>query len=110
METCYGLFAVSTLAVHFSGVHHLWHMTQIMCHPMRQRQCSKVGCSEPATTTLTYRYDRSAVWLDLLSAERDPHDYDLCERHAARLSVPSGWHLDDRRLDTERRLTHRLAG
>jgi hypothetical protein len=77
---------------------------------MAVRQCSKVGCSERATATLTYRYDRSAVWLDVLSLERDPHDYDLCTRHAARLSVPSGWHLEDRRESSTSKLTHRLAG
>jgi hypothetical protein len=47
--------------------------------------------------TLTYQYARSAVWLDDLSAVRDPHAYDLCARHGARLSVPHGWRLDDRR-------------
>jgi len=47
--------------------------------------------------TLTYQYSRSFAWLDLLSAERDPHGYDLCERHAGRLRVPHGWRLDDRR-------------
>ena len=46
---------------------------------------------------MTYHYGQSQVWLDDLSRERDPHDYDLCERHAGRLSVPHGWHLDDRR-------------
>jgi hypothetical protein len=47
---------------------------------------------------LTYHYGRSQVWLDELTGERDPHAYDLCERHAARLSVPAGWSLDDRRF------------
>ena len=47
--------------------------------------------------TLTYEYRRSQVWLDHLSAERDPHAYDLCRRHADDLSVPLGWHLADRR-------------
>ena len=51
------------------------------------------------------------MWLDDLLPERDPHAYDLCRRHAARLSVPLGWHLADRRgqdsaaLDAQR-LTH----
>lgn len=62
------------------------------------RHCSRPGCSEPAEVTLTYHYGRSQVWLDVLSAERDPHAYDLCMRHAERLSVPSGWYLDDRRF------------
>lgn len=48
--------------------------------------------------TLTYHYGRSQVWLDRLSDERDPHAYDMCQRHAQRLSVPSGWSLDDRRF------------
>lgn len=63
----------------------------------RSRQCSRSGCSEAAACTLTYDYRQSHAWLDALTPERDPHSYDMCERHAARLSVPSGWHLDDRR-------------
>lgn len=62
------------------------------------RQCSRTACSEPAEVTLTYHYGRSQVWLDVLSAERDPHAYDLCGAHAGRLSVPAGWTLDDRRF------------
>lgn len=61
------------------------------------RHCSRTGCAERARVTLTYQYARSHVWLDDLSADRDPHAYDLCERHADRLSVPSGWSLHDRR-------------
>lgn len=62
-----------------------------------QRQCTRTGCSEAASVSLTYDYGQSHVWLDQLSPERDPHSYDMCARHAARLSVPHGWHLDDRR-------------
>jgi len=47
--------------------------------------------------TLTYQYSRSAAWIDNLVKERDPHAYDLCERHGQRLTVPSGWRLEDRR-------------
>jgi hypothetical protein len=65
------------------------------------RQCSRTGCAAPADATLTYQYGRSLVWLDDLAAERDPHSYDLCHRHAARLSVPNGWRLDDRRADRQ---------
>ena len=61
------------------------------------RLCTRTGCAEHAEVTLTYHYGRSQVWLDELSAERDPHAYDLCERHAARMSVPTGWSLEDRR-------------
>jgi len=82
------------------------------------RQCSRTGCAAPADATLTYQYGRSLVWLDELAPERDPHSYDLCHRHAERLSVPNGWRLEDRR--DARRLVgsgagssagaHRLAG
>lgn len=61
------------------------------------RQCSRTGCASPAVATLTYQYGRSQVWIDDLAPERDPHSYDLCERHAGRLSVPNGWSLEERR-------------
>lgn len=76
------------------------------------RQCSRTGCSLPAVATLAYQYGRSLVWLDELLPERDPHTYDLCERHAERLSVPNGWRLDDRRVRRVlvHSVEHRLAG
>ena len=61
------------------------------------RLCSRPGCAEPASATLTYQYERGSVWIDALLGEREPHTYDLCERHAGRVSVPRGWRLDDRR-------------
>lgn len=61
------------------------------------RQCSRTGCSEAATVTLTYQYSLAQVWLDGLAADRDPHAYDLCRRHADRLTAPQGWHVRDRR-------------
>jgi Protein of unknown function (DUF3499) len=61
------------------------------------RQCSRTGCAESAVATLTYQYARSVAWLDELSDVRDPHGYDLCERHAERLQVPHGWRLEERR-------------
>ncbi len=64
---------------------------------LADRQCSRTGCAEVAEATLTYHYGQSQVWIDDLSVEREPHAYDICGRHAARLSVPFGWHLDDRR-------------
>jgi len=36
------------------------------------------------------------VWVDDLT-DRDPSRYDLCELHAARVRVPHGWNLVDRR-------------
>ena len=65
------------------------------------RQCSRPGCSEPAAVTLTYEYAQSQVWLDRLANERDPHAYDLCGRHADRLTAPKGWLLRDRRPAAE---------
>jgi hypothetical protein len=65
------------------------------------RQCSRTGCAAAAVATLAYQYGRAIVWIDDLVDERDPHSYDLCERHAARLSVPNGWRLDDRRATRE---------
>jgi Protein of unknown function (DUF3499) len=47
--------------------------------------------------TLTYQYAHAQVWLDELAAERDPHAYDLCDRHADRLTAPQGWQVRDRR-------------
>lgn len=61
------------------------------------RQCSRTGCASGAVATLAYQYGQALVWIDELADERDPHSYDLCARHAARLSVPNGWTLDDRR-------------
>jgi hypothetical protein len=63
------------------------------------RQCSRTGCSERAEVTLTYDYAAAHAWLDDLSAERDPHAYDLCGRHGGRMTPPHGWQLRDRRLE-----------
>ena len=46
------------------------------------------------------------AYLDGLTLERDPHGYDLCQRHGARVRVPNGWELFDRRAG----LLDRLAG
>jgi len=74
------------------------------------RQCSRPGCSESASVTLTYQYGRALVWLDDLVSDRDPHAYDLCDRHAGRLSVPNGWRLEDRRPMRLMTIASRLAG
>ena len=41
--------------------------------------------------TLTYVYSDSNAVLGPLAASAEPHSYDLCERHAARLTAPRGW-------------------
>jgi hypothetical protein len=61
------------------------------------RQCARPGCGEPAIATLSYQYATSTVWLDEVAHEPDPSTYDLCRRHAAGMTVPRGWRLEDRR-------------
>jgi hypothetical protein len=41
--------------------------------------------------TLTYVYRDSTAVLGPLAAYTEPHCYDLCARHADRLTVPRGW-------------------
>jgi hypothetical protein len=47
------------------------------------------------TVSLAYRA-REVVLVDLLG-EHDPNLIDLCDAHAAGLSPPRGWRLEDRR-------------
>jgi hypothetical protein len=49
--------------------------------------------------TLTYVYRDSTAVLGPLAAYVEPHCYDLCEKHAGRLTAPIGW--DVVRLPTE---------
>ncbi|MBH0053593.1 MULTISPECIES: DUF3499 family protein [unclassified Salinibacterium] len=60
---------------------------------MNQRPCSKVACNSEAVATLTYVYADSMAVLGPLSYSAEPHTYDLCARHADRLSVPQGWQV-----------------
>lgn len=57
------------------------------------RQCSKSGCTGPAVGTLTYVYRDSTAVLGPLATYAEPHTYDLCARHAGRLTVPRGWEV-----------------
>lgn len=41
--------------------------------------------------TLTYVYRDSTAVLGPLAAYVEPHSYDLCAKHAERLTVPRGW-------------------
>lgn len=60
--------------------------------------CSRPGCGRAPVATLTYDYAASAATIDHLAAPH-PMQYDLCELHAERLSVPNGWALVDQRVD-----------
>jgi len=64
-----------------------------MLTPMIGRVCSKVACGAEATSTLTYVYADSMVVLGPLAYVAEPHSYDLCDRHAERLSAPQGWQV-----------------
>lgn len=57
------------------------------------RLCSRPTCRETARATLTYVYADSTAVLGPLATYPEPHCYDLCARHANRLTVPSGWSL-----------------
>lgn len=54
---------------------------------------------------MTYDYSSRCVWIDGLDADESPAGYDLCEDHADRLGVPSGWSRTDRRPPTPSALT-----
>jgi len=60
---------------------------------MDQRPCSKVACVSDAVSTLTYDYADSLAVLGPLGYTLEPHSYDLCAKHAERLSVPQGWQV-----------------
>lgn len=58
------------------------------------RPCSRVSCRSAATMTLTYIYAESRAVLGPIAMFSEPHAYDLCERHGARLTVPNGWTVE----------------
>jgi hypothetical protein len=55
------------------------------------RCCSRTACKQPPVYTLTYVYRDSTAVLGPLAAYVEPHCYDLCAKHAERLTVPRGW-------------------
>lgn len=60
---------------------------------MSTRLCSRVSCQQFAAWTLTFVYQESTAVLGPLSFTKEPHGYDLCEKHAERLSPPQGWQV-----------------
>ena len=66
-----------------------------------RRPCSRVACGEDAVATLTYDYADAMAVLGPLSIRREPHSYDLCERHSERLSAPQGWQVVRHMVVTE---------
>ncbi|WP_368660346.1 DUF3499 family protein [Kocuria sp.] len=57
------------------------------------RLCSRQGCKREALSTLTYVYADSTAVIGPLSVHNEPHAYDLCEIHAARMTAPRGWEV-----------------
>jgi hypothetical protein len=60
---------------------------------VRSRRCSRAGCPNPATSTLTYAYRDSTAVLGPLANQVEPHCYDLCQYHSQTLSAPRGWEV-----------------
>ena len=63
------------------------------------RACSRVSCRAVASMTLTYIYGDSTAVLGPLATFSEPHSYDLCEKHSARLTVPNGWKVIRQAID-----------
>ncbi|MDF3293773.1 DUF3499 domain-containing protein [Streptomyces silvisoli] len=57
------------------------------------RRCSRTACGRPAVATLTYVYADSTAVLGPLATYAEPHCYDLCSEHSARLTAPRGWEV-----------------
>jgi hypothetical protein len=49
--------------------------------------------------TLTYVYSESTAIVGPLATFSEPHAYDLCAVHGARLKVPHGWNVIKHELD-----------
>ena len=67
--------------------------------PRTGRVCSRVSCRASASMTLTYIYAQSTAVLGPLATFSEPHSYDLCEKHSARLTVPNGWNVIRQAID-----------
>jgi hypothetical protein len=65
------------------------------------RRCSRTTCSAAAVATLTYVYADSTAVVGPLATYAEPHCYDLCERHAARLTVPLHWAVVRQEIDPQ---------
>lgn len=62
--------------------------------PVRSgRRCSRSACGQDSVATLTYVYSDSTAVLGPLATYAEPHSYDLCSTHAARLTAPRGWEV-----------------
>ncbi len=64
------------------------------------RHCSRSGCHKKAAMTLTYIYAESIAVLGPLATYSEPHAYDLCDIHGAKLTVPNGWQVIRREINS----------
>ncbi len=76
--------------------------------PAVSSSCSRPACRRPPVATLTYDYAARVATVEHL-APSHPMQYDLCDLHVERLSVPNGWSLVDRRVARVAELRPRLA-
>lgn len=68
-----------------------WLLAFALVSPLRR--CTRTACGQPAVATLTYVYAQSTAVLGPLATYAEPHCYDLCARHSARLTAPLGWEV-----------------
>ena len=78
--------------------------------PGMHRHCVRPGCGGEAVAALSYDYGARRVWLDFPGEHRVPTVYELCARHADRLTVPVGWVIDDQRTAVQPLFRTPLAG
>jgi Protein of unknown function (DUF3499) len=57
------------------------------------RRCCRPGCPHYAAATLTFVYSDSTAVVGPLATASEPHSWDLCVAHAARITAPLGWEL-----------------
>ncbi|MBM3656165.1 MAG: DUF3499 domain-containing protein [Actinobacteria bacterium] len=65
------------------------------------RRCTRSGCGAHAIKTLTYIYSDSTALIGPLSTYVEPHSYDLCKEHSAKLTVPQGWSVIEHNPDRQ---------
>lgn len=86
--------------------HHHYHHHFDDSRP-HKRLCCRPACGQLAVATLRYSHAERIVLLGPLTEESDPHSWDLCERHASRVTPPQGWTLQrDTQADNMMALFH----
>jgi hypothetical protein len=63
------------------------------------RLCERPTCRREAGIVYGFDAERLLVWFEALKPEQTSRMQGgvLCAEHAARMTVPRGWHLEDRR-------------